>query len=92
MNNQKVARELVRIAKDLVAVRVREGEIYKLDLRRALAGTEMPQTKNLIKRLYKNGDGEVKVESVDGDKAFVFEPHLPVAFAGSVVVPVDSLK
>jgi len=96
MDKKKVARELVKIAKSLVAVNVQVGQVYKLNLKRALAGSDHPNQAKIIRQLYKRGDGKVKVEEVyktrDGYVALVFEPHLDMALLGSVGVPADSLS
>lgn len=93
MNRNKIARELLHLAKQLVAA-VRKGEVYELDLKKALsAHWATPQWKRLVKALHRRGDGYVKVDSVERNRgvAEVYEAHVSAPILGTVQVPLDAL-
>jgi len=94
MGGEKIAMELIRVAKNLIAS-VRPGETYELDIARALdASWSTPQWVRLVKQLHRRADGFVTVDSVDTrrDVANVHEANNPAAaMMGSVQVPLDSL-
>jgi len=93
MNREKIAKELVAIARQLTAA-IREGYTYELNLKKALAADwATPQWKSLVKKLHRRSDGLVSVAKVDRNRgvAEVYEAHLPNAFIGTVQVPLDAL-
>jgi len=75
---------------------VRQGEIYKLDLRKALvdAGAwAIPQWQKTVRLLYRRSDGYVMVEKVRGDVADVYDAVNPAGrMLGSIRVPVSALR
>jgi hypothetical protein len=94
MNRDKVARELVRLAKELTAG-IQEGLIYELDLREALASSwSTPQWERLVRQVHRRGGGFVLIEEVDRARgvAMVVEANNPAArVLGAVQVPLDAL-
>lgn len=93
MNRNKVARELLQLAKQLVAA-ARKGETYELDLRKALSAQwATPQWKKLVKAMHRRADGWVTVVKVYPNRgvADVYEAHAPAAALGTVQVPLNAL-
>ena len=78
-----------------VAVNIREGETYTLNVKKALrAPWATPQWARLVKMVARRSDGYVKVEEVDQKRnvAMVFEAHLGAPILDSIQVPLNSLE
>lgn len=90
MNKKLVAKELLRIARLLVAT-VEKGGPYKVNMnivKKDMGDT--PHLKLLMKEI-KQGKGTVDVDEVDGDYAEVYATGTYNHLIGTIKVPVSAL-
>jgi len=93
MNKQIVARQLLKMAKDLLASSIRVGDICRLDKARALKGeVDLPEYSKIVKQIWDRSDGWVEVLEVNDGRAKITHRQYgngPAKLMTSV--PLDSL-
>jgi hypothetical protein len=93
MDNTKIAKELLMLAKALVAGSIRVGDICRLDKWKALQGESgSSEYAKMVKQIWNRSSGWVEVLEVNGERAKITQRQYGSGPAKLITsVPLDSL-
>lgn len=92
MTKEKLATELVKMAKSLIADEVIEGGPYKVDMNIVKNHSNVSQYLGLVRKEIKLGEGTVDVKYVENGMAGIYGTGTHTYFLGTPEVPVAALK